>query len=244
MKWFKHDSNANTDAKLRRVRLKYGMAGYGLYWYCLELIANNVDQSNITFELEHDVDIIAADTGIGFELVHEMMEFMVSQGLFDEAGGIYSCIKMAQRLDKSMTSNPYMRNLIERAKQSHDKVMIKSDKVMQDKNRLDKNRLNTNGRASSTDFEKFWREYPKKVKKKTAKDIWMRKKPDAEILVADIRNRLANDEQWRNGYIPHPTTYLNGERWNDELSSAKRELTYAEKLKREIDAMEARNVTN
>ena len=37
MKWFKHDSNANTDAKLKRVRMKYGMQGYGLYWYCLEI---------------------------------------------------------------------------------------------------------------------------------------------------------------------------------------------------------------
>ena len=97
--------------------------------------------------------------------------------------------------------------------------------------------LKAKGRASSSDFEKFWQEYPKKVKKKTAKDIWLRKKPDLDTLLDDIDNRLASDEQWRSGYIPHPTTYLNGERWNDEISAPKHELTYAEKLKRDLDAI-------
>jgi len=28
MKWFKHDSDANQDAKLKKLRLKYGAQGY------------------------------------------------------------------------------------------------------------------------------------------------------------------------------------------------------------------------
>ena len=39
MKWIKHDTNANQDAKLKKLRMKYGLEGYGMYWYCLELIA-------------------------------------------------------------------------------------------------------------------------------------------------------------------------------------------------------------
>ena len=39
MKWFKHEAAANMDAKLQEVLLDYGLEGYGLYWYCLELIA-------------------------------------------------------------------------------------------------------------------------------------------------------------------------------------------------------------
>ena len=30
MKWFKHDSDANLDAKLQNVLLDYGLEGYGL----------------------------------------------------------------------------------------------------------------------------------------------------------------------------------------------------------------------
>jgi hypothetical protein len=100
VKWYKHDSNANSDAKLRRVRLKYGMEGYGLYWYCLELIAQNVEKDNLSFELEHDAEIIAADTGIHFERVQEMMVYMVDLGLFEESNGAITCLKLARRCDE------------------------------------------------------------------------------------------------------------------------------------------------
>lgn len=68
-------------------------------------------------------------------------------------------------------------------------------------------------------FDDFWLAYPKKRKKKTAKDIWRRKKLDrlADHLIADVQARMASDEQWKEGYIPDPTTYLNQERWEDEL---------------------------
>jgi len=103
MKWFKHESVANTDAKMRKLRLKYGMKGYGLYWYCVELIASNVDQYNLTFELEHDSEISADDTGISRELVEEMMGFMVDLGLFENRAGTIMCLKLAKRTDDYIT---------------------------------------------------------------------------------------------------------------------------------------------
>lgn len=77
----------------------------------------------------------------------------------------------------------------------------------------------TNGHSVTAGFDRWWSEYPKKVKKKTALEIWRRKKPDPDTLIADVQNRLANDTDWRGGFIPHPTTYLTGERWNDELTT-------------------------
>ena len=40
----------------------------------------------------------------------------------------------------------------------------------------------------------------------------------------DLDRRLDQDEKWRRGYIPLHTTYLNGERWEDELGSPMRAL--------------------
>lgn len=146
MKWYKHDSNAHMDAKLRKVRIKYGMEGYGLYWYCLELIAQEVDEHNLSFELEHDAEIIGYDTNIDQERVQEMMETMCKLGLFEDKSGVITCLKMAKRLDQSMTSNPKMRGLIAKVRKSHDYIMTEScrnhDEVMQDKTRLDKTRDN------------------------------------------------------------------------------------------------------
>ena len=109
MKWFKHDADANQDAKLRRVRLKYGMEGYGLYWYCLEMIARGVEKHNLSFELEHDSELIAADTGIHRERVEEMMRYMVDLRLFERADGVITCLKMASRTDE------YTQSLLKRS---------------------------------------------------------------------------------------------------------------------------------
>ena len=112
MKWFKHDSGAHLDAKLQKLRIKYGLEGYGLYFYCLELIAMNIDEHNLTFELEHDSEIIAFNTGLHYERVQEIISAMVSLELFENNNGMITCYKLAARLDQSMTSNPKMRGMI------------------------------------------------------------------------------------------------------------------------------------
>jgi hypothetical protein len=94
--------------------------------------------------------------------------------------------------------------------------------------------------AAATGFDRFWEVYPKKRKKKQALDIWKRKQLHliADAIRNDVELRLTSDQRWVKGYVPDPTTYLNGERWNDEFADGKtsREKTYAEQLKDWIDA--------
>ena len=151
MKWIKHDTDANQDAKLQNLLLDYGLEGYGLYWYCIELIAGKVSEDNITFELEHDARVIARNTGCTSQKVEEMMRYFVNIGLFEVSNNTITCLKLAKRLDKSMTSNPQMREIIGKLK-SHDKVMIKSDKVMQEENRLEENRSDKNIKTLMSDY--------------------------------------------------------------------------------------------
>lgn len=167
MKWIKHDTDANQDAKLQNVLLDYGLEGYGLYWYCIELIAGKVDKDNITFELEHDARIIARNTGSTPQKVEEMMRYFVELGLFENADGVITCLKLARRLDKSMTSNTEMRSLIENMR-NHDGVMTKSEKPMKEEKRLEENRkekepVRPDGltpakikEEMNTAFEAFW----------------------------------------------------------------------------------------
>lgn len=163
MHWFKHDADASQDAKLQNVLLDYGLEGYGLYWYCLELIVGKIDVDNITFELEHDARIIARNTGSTAQKVEEMMRYFVAQGLFEaSAGGNVTCMKLAKRLDKSMTSNHKMRELIDKIRGknhdvvmiNHDAGMISHDGVMQDKIRIDKKIKDTNGDSAESAVKK------------------------------------------------------------------------------------------
>ena len=123
MRWFKHDSDAGNDAKLRKLRLKYGAQGYGIYWYCLELIARNVDKYNLTFQLEHDADLIADDFKLSGEFVQEMMTYMVNLCLFENIQGVITCLKMSNRTDE------YTQQLMRELKYSHDKLPRTSESV-------------------------------------------------------------------------------------------------------------------
>jgi len=51
--------------------------------------------------------------------------------------------------------------------------------------------------------------------------VWRRKRLDAraDALIADVQRRIEGDRRWLDGYVPDPTTYLNQERWNDELQA-------------------------
>ncbi|AUR98991.1 protein of unknown function DUF4373 [Vibrio phage 1.259.O._10N.286.48.F4] len=117
MKWFKHDSSAHTDAKIQKILMKYRAEGYALYWYSLELIAGKVDKNNITFELEHDAEIIGFQLGIDQLRVQEIMNYMIDLGLFDVSqNNQIRCLKMAYRLDETTTKNPEVKAMLRELK--------------------------------------------------------------------------------------------------------------------------------
>jgi hypothetical protein len=143
MKWFKHSSLAAQDAKLKKLRIRYGMQGYGLYWYCLELIASEVDSNKLTFELEHDSEILAHDTGINHKVVEEMMFYMVELGLFENIDGVITCFALAKRADEYLLKSlkcdgklEALENIRTMSGQSPDKVRpdnSRSDQIKGDK---------------------------------------------------------------------------------------------------------------
>lgn len=113
MKWFKHDSDANRDPKLEKVLMRYGAEGYALYWLCLELIAAPIDKQKITFELEHDAEILAHRLRIDSARVEEIMEYMIGLDLFEISATStrITCLKLASRLENSIVKNPNLKQV-------------------------------------------------------------------------------------------------------------------------------------
>lgn len=83
-------------------------------------------------------------------------------------------------------------------------------------------------------FEAWWLAWPqgRKVGKAAARRIWMRKRPSL-IKCLEALKWQTQSKQWREGFIPLPTTYLNQERWDDEKprAPAPRKSEYYEPLK-------------
>lgn len=111
MKWFKHEASATNDNKLAKVRIKYGYAGIGLYWQCLEEIAKGIDKSNLSFELEQDAEVLADWGKMDSRLCEEIMSYMVRIGLFqtDEARERIFCYGLAKRIENSIVKSPQMK---------------------------------------------------------------------------------------------------------------------------------------
>lgn len=136
MQWFKHDTKAHTDARIKKLVLRHGAEGYAVYFHCLELIAGDIAENNLTFELEHDAEIIADNLKItstqevaAIDKVNDIMMYILELGLFESSDNRIFCFKLLKRLDQSMTGNNHMRKLISDAKElNHDVIMTESCK--------------------------------------------------------------------------------------------------------------------
>ncbi len=217
MKWFKHDSDASNDAKLKKLRLKYGATGYGIYWYCLELIARNVEKHNLTFELEHDAELIADDFKLSSDLVQHIMTFMVEIGLFENNNNIITCLKMATRADEYTQQLMRENKKLALVNKSPDSVPRISEVIEQ--KREEKNK----------DFELFYKAYPKKKNPGDAEKAWKSVSPDINAVLAALEwQTKTHDWTKENGqFIPYPASYLRARGWEDERPAPKKlELAY------------------
>jgi hypothetical protein len=89
--------------------------------------------------------------------------------------------------------------------------------------------LNTN----VLDFERFWSAYPRKVAKGAARKKWeslikgldpeaIKEFTDEVIGSLDAQKKNRRELEGTSQFVPiwkHPTTWLNGECWNDEIKS-------------------------
>ena len=68
-------------------------------------------------------------------------------------------------------------------------------------------------------FDEFWKIYPKKVSKESAKKVWLKIKPNDDLIVKITKavkdQKLSEREQQ---FIPHAATWLNAKRWEDEIA--------------------------
>ncbi len=69
-------------------------------------------------------------------------------------------------------------------------------------------------------FKKYWDAYPKKVGKTKASGIWQRKGLDTNLVVIlEFIKSAATTDRWKKGFIPDPVTFLNQERWQDDIKT-------------------------
>lgn len=73
-------------------------------------------------------------------------------------------------------------------------------------------------------FDQFWEAYPRKTAKPAASRVFTRLRVNTSLLnlMLSALERQKVSEQWTRDhgqYVPHPATWLNNRRWEDELAA-------------------------
>ena len=234
--------NFFTQPRIKKLRKIAGGDTYTIIYLKMQLLSLN-DGGRLFFEgiEENIIEEIALTIDEEIENVEVTFQYLLNQGLIVEITQneylmpetkllIGSETSAAERMRKHRNSKKALQCYAD-VTNCYTDIDIEKD--------INKEYICANNGANGTlfdpkmHFEEFWNLYPKKVNKKKAKDKFCKVCKNEEIF-KQLMNGLTiqiQSKDWlkENGqYIPHPTTWLNGERWNDELSGKEVTVTYEE----------------
>lgn len=74
-----------------------------------------------------------------------------------------------------------------------------------------------NNKIYAQNFEEFWKLYPRKIGKGKARDKYKSLVSKHELIITALNKQIPCWKDIEVKYIPHPATWLNQERWEDEI---------------------------
>ena len=211
MKWFKHQSDAYSNLKMQQMMCELGTEGYGHFWICIELVAQQGKNCRIDAKKCWKKSLLFI-TRTDEEKMERILTIFAEVELIDKKALNKGDLYIPKLRDYS---DDYTNKVRRVSRQSTDSVLLEENRI--DKNRKEENIL--------TDFDTFWKAYPRKEGKRPAQKSWKSLNPSKELvksILEDLELRKKS-EQWEDKkFIPHPATYLNQKRWEDEDKPAER----------------------
>lgn len=239
MDWFRWHHGSVNDPKFQLVakRARASVAEVIAVWATVLEAASAYEERGVT----GDIDCEAVDCALGMDdgKTAAILSAMGDRGLIGDGGEVKSWEKRQPRRERE-DDTAADRKRRQRERQAQEKQELanagghvtpchaashqkppRGEEIREEEIRAKSNSkelVSPNGDPPSR-FDDFWREYPRDEGKKKAREAWGRKKLDAiaDRIIADVVARKAGHGQWLDGYVPHATTYLNGERWNDAI---------------------------
>lgn len=222
--YFSHDYKARVDSKIVNLFMKHGLAGIGAYWCIIEMLYENngkimrTECERIAFELRTDYDFINS-------IINDFDLFIVSDTEFYSNSVLFRLNLRNEKSKKASLSAKtrwYNANALQSQSESNAINKSKVNKKESKESKKDKNKQKPK-KEINIDFDIFWNAYDKKEgSKPNCKKKWSK-------LTDEIRTKIIETLPiWKlkfleKKYQPFPETYLNQERWNDELQQKKPE---------------------
>ena len=102
--WFRHDSNARGDLKIKSLRKSYGWGGYGWSWLIIEMLRDEEGHRLQHSELVYDAlaEEMQTDTKTAQKFITDCIEKFK---LFQSDGSEFWSPSLLRRLEESGSSN-------------------------------------------------------------------------------------------------------------------------------------------
>tara|TARA_R100001594_G_scaffold121595_2_gene157524 strand:- start:9627 stop:10457 length:831 start_codon:yes stop_codon:yes gene_type:complete len=204
--YFSHDSNARNDQRIMKVRMEYGMQGYGIYFGIIEILR---DQANYTLAF-NDLESISFDLRVDIKILEDIV---LNYSLFTTEDDIFYSASLKRRMEALDKRRLKLSEAGRKGGLSKAKAKIKRPlSIKEDKSKVNNIKINI-------PFKDFWNLYDYKVgnKIKTQKN-WESLKDEERLAIIKHLPLYVNstpDKQFRK----HPLTYLNNRGWEDEIVS-------------------------
>jgi hypothetical protein len=209
--YFTHDFNARQDAKIKRLIMKHGMAGYGMFWSIVEDLYNNANA------LPTDYESIAFDLRSTTEIV---MSIVKDFGLFVVDSDTFGSMSVQGRLDARAAKSKKARDSAHK-RWNNDANALQTDS---DSNAI-KERIGEESKPNEikgeqeaaplleSEFDTFWNLYGKKVKTMDCQREWYL---IDELEYPKILEHVPKFVDASDEYLCNPIKYLQGRMWLDE----------------------------
>ena len=208
MKWFKHHSDALDDSFVCALMDEFSASGYLVWFGILELIARE-NGKNLTGKASFDRRFVVRKLRTKWPRCRQILGRISDLGRISwaETGNVltFDCPKLLSMQDNYCKNLQATRNKV--TPQEVEKEVEKENTPLPPK-----------GDRYSVGFEAFWKMYPRKTGKGSAWRAWEKLKPDLCVVEAALAWQIRSDQWTKDGgqFIPHPATWLNQRRWEDE----------------------------
>jgi len=179
--------------------MQFAMEGYGCYWYLIEKLAEAGGYLPLD-TLGFHASQMAVEKATVEAIVKNFDLFIIKEDTFFSVR-LLDHIKLREKLREAGRKGAEKRWI--------DSPPSKPPNGNKKKVNEEKEKL----------FDTFWSLYPRKGSpKKKAKEKFMKlSEKDIEAIISAMPKFAQSVKGTDNNFIPHPTTWLNQERWKDEI---------------------------
>jgi uncharacterized protein YdaU (DUF1376 family) len=169
--------------------------------------------------LSNDIEVLALQVGLPIDDVHLLLRayFRLEDGVWKHSRCDAEIEEYRSFVDKKSRAGKASAEQRKNSSTTSDEQVL--NECSTDVQLTNNHKPITNNQEYIDRFDIFWKQYPRKVARPNAIKAWLKIKPDdvvlKKMLDAINQQQLPSKEIQ---FVPHPATWLNAKRWEDEIN--------------------------